>query len=489
MKYLRYLAAVLTAAVLIPALFGTGVSAAGTLEVNLSAAADPVKAGDTVAVNVNFGNFPNLTRFGPIEVQFDPSYVSFSGSDRGGSMPSTFAINYTPTTSVITIAGVDQTVESQLAANQTAPTADEAGNPIAPPADPSMHSDSPVTICTLYFKVIDTAPTGDARFWLGNLGGFTDNTGAQVTATAGNTAAVPVTSLLSSDASLGSLSIDNVVLSPAFSPTVFNYTASVDRSVSSVSVKAAPANAKSQTTITGNDNLLVGENTISVKVTAEDGKTAVEYVIKITRSENFVPDGATITDAEGKVYAFAELPQSLTLPEGFEQESRMLGTQTVPVFAGQGIKSLLLYLQDQDLAPALYIYNPDTGAIRPYDAAITLFHPAQMLVITEVGSDVKIPGGFAETTVTIGDIKTIGYVSKDGKTMLIYLTDEAGTSRFYIIDSANGDYIPYVAPAKSADFLIPFVITSVISVAELLMIVYIIYQVRQRNRPKEVRHV
>jgi hypothetical protein len=134
-------------------------------------------------------------------------------------MPSTFAINYTPTTSVITIAGVDQTVESQLAANQTAPTADEAGNPIAPPADPSMHSDSPVTICTLYFKVIDTAPTGDARFWLGNLGGFTDNTGAQVTATAGNTAAVPVTSLLSSDASLGSLSIDNIEIYSRLSPT------------------------------------------------------------------------------------------------------------------------------------------------------------------------------------------------------------------------------------------------------------------------------
>ncbi len=489
MRHFRLFTALLAAFVLIPVLFSTGVSAAGTLEVSLSAAADPVKAGDTVAVNVNLGSFPNLTRFGPIEVQFDPSYVSFSGSDRGGSMPSTFAINYTPTTSVITIAGVDQTVENQIAANQTAPTADASGNPIAPPADPSMHSDSPVTICTLYFKVIDTAPTGDARFWLGNLGGFKDNTGAQVTATSGNTITVPVTSLLSADASLASLAIDGVTLSPDFSPSVFNYTASVDRSVTKVSVKAEPTYSKSQVTVTGYDNLLVGENTISVKVTAEDGKTAVEYVVKITRAENFVPEGATITDSEGKVYTFAELPQSLTLPEGFVQETRMLGSQTVPVFAGQGVKSILLYLQDQDLAPALYIYNPDTGAIRPYDAEITLFHTAQMLVITEVGSDVKIPDGFTETSVTIGDVKTIGYVSKDGKTMLIYLTDEAGTSRFYIIDSANGDYIPYIVPAPSASFLIPFVITSVISVAELFMIVYIIYQVRLRNRPKEVRHV
>ena len=489
MRRFRFLAAVLTAAVLIPVLFGAGVSAAGTLEVSLSAAADPVKAGDTVAVNVNLGNFPNLTRFGPIEVQFDPSYVSFSGSDRGGSMPSTFAINYTPTTSVITIAGVDQTVENQLAANQTAPTVDEAGNPIAPPADPSMHSDSPVTICTLYFKVIDTAPTGDARFWLGNLGGFKDNTGAQVTATVGNTVTVPVTSLLSADASLASLSIDGVKLSPDFSPSVFSYTANVDRSVTSVSVKAAAADLKSQVTVTGYDNLLVGENSVVVKVEAEDGKTAVEYVITITRAENFVPDGATITDTAGKVYTFAELPQSLTLPAGFVQETRILGTLTVPVFAGQGMKSILLYLQDQDLAPALYIYNPDTGEIHPFDAAITLFRSAEMLVITEVGSDVKIPEDFTETSVMIGDVKTIGYASKDGKTMLIYLTDEDGTSHFYIIDSVKGDYIPYIAPAKAANFLIPFVITAVISVAELFMIVYIIYQVRQRNRPKEVRHV
>jgi hypothetical protein len=93
----------------------------------------------------------------------------------------------------------------------------------------------------------------------------------------------------------------------------------------------------------------------------------------------------------------------------------MLGSQTVPVFAGQGIKSLLLYLQDQDLAPALYIYNPDTGAIRPYDAAITLFHPAQMIVITEVGSDVKIPDGFAETAVTIGILRRSGMCRRMGR--------------------------------------------------------------------------
>jgi hypothetical protein len=55
MKYFLYLAAMLTAVFLYRPLFVLGLSAAGTLEVNLSAAADPVKSGDTVAVNVISG--------------------------------------------------------------------------------------------------------------------------------------------------------------------------------------------------------------------------------------------------------------------------------------------------------------------------------------------------------------------------------------------------------------------------------------------------
>lgn len=486
----RLLAACLAAAVLVPMFMHTPVRAAGTMNVSLSANLESAKAGDTIAVNVNFDTFPNITRFGPIEVKFDPAYVSFSGMDKGSAMPSTFSVSNTVSTSVVSITGVDQTVENQIAANQAAATGtDASGNPLPTAADPSMYSDSRVSVCVLYFKVIDTAATGDARFWLGNIGGFKNSALEKVASTAGDTVSVSIQSMLSTDASLSSLSVEGVTLSPEFSPTVFAYTAQVSRSVTEVNITAAATDTNAAVTITGNNNLLVGSNTAVVRVAAQDGKTAVEYTITITRSEEFVPEGASITDNEGNTYLFAELPQSLSIPSGFTQGTQVIGSQTVPAFTSEGIKSMILYLDDGENAPALYLYNPDTNTIRSFDSTGALTQSAQLLCITAVTSDVKIPDGFTETQVTVGEVSAAGYASKDRKTLLIYLTNEAGVSRFYVIDSANGELYPYTEAQSGTSFLIPFVIASVLAVAEIGMIVYIIYQVRSRNRPKEVRRV
>ena len=64
--------------VLVPLLAFSQVQAATNITVNLSAKKDALKAGDTIALSVRFNCFPNLTRFGPVEVQFDPKYVSYA---------------------------------------------------------------------------------------------------------------------------------------------------------------------------------------------------------------------------------------------------------------------------------------------------------------------------------------------------------------------------------------------------------------------------
>ena len=483
----RILEIAVAAIVLISLIPATSLCASNSLTVNLYAKGDAVKAGDTIAVNVNFSAFPNVTRFGPIEVSFDPSYVSFTGMDKGSAMPSTFTLTNTASTSLVSIAGVDQTVEAQVAANQTAPTADSDGNPVAPPVDPSMHSDSTVTVCVLYFKVLDSALTGQAMFALQNLGGFRDSSMNQVAAGAGSSATVPVQSVLSSNAALSSLSLDGVDITPAFSPSVFQYSAKVTRAVSSVKVTASAQDPTATVTISGADNLLVGDNKIAVKVAAQDGKTAVEYTIQVTRDASFVPQGAEITDAvSGTKYTFAELPATLTPPFGFTQDAREVGGLTVPVFTGAGVKSLLLYLQNGDSAPDFYQYNPDTGAIRPFLATATLYRAASLYTITKVTSDVSVPAGYTESVVKIDDISMPCYVKGD-KT-LVFLTDEAGISSFYLVGT-DGSLHPYQIPDQVQDFFVPFLITLVVAVAELLMIIVVVRQVRRHNRPKEVRRV
>lgn len=489
MRKIRFWAAILAALMIVPLLPVSAARAAGMMNVGLSASEDSVKAGDTISLRVNFGTFPHLTRFGPIEVQFDPAYVSFSGMDRGSGMPSTFAVSNAASTSVISISGVDQTVENQIAANQTAPSTDPSGNPVPPPSDPSMYSESTVTVCTLYFKVIDTAPTGDARFWLGNLGGFKDSSGGQVTATAGDTVKVPVQTILSSEASLASLSLGDVPFTPEFSPSVYNYEAHVSRSVTDVAVTAKASDPAARVTITGGDSLQVGNNEAVVKVQAQDGKTALEYKISIIRDESFLPEGASITDAGGKTYVFAEIPESLVLPDGFSQETRKVEDQSVPVYAAVGVKSLLLYLQDGENPPALYLYNPDTNVIRSFDSSSAIVQPAQLYVISEVTDGVGIPDGFEKTTISVGGQSAAGFVSKDQKTLLVYLMDEKGNSRFYVIDSTHGILYPYNTADRDGNFLVPFIVALILALAELGMMVYIIYNIRKRNRPKEVKRV
>ena len=81
---------------------------------------------------------------------------------------------------------------------------------------------------------------------------------------------------------LTSLTIPNVTLSPAFCPSIFNYTASVANSVTSITINAVAIDGATVTG-TGTHNLNVGQNIIIITVTTETGHTQT-YTIVITRA-------------------------------------------------------------------------------------------------------------------------------------------------------------------------------------------------------------
>ncbi len=88
----------------------------------------------------------------------------------------------------------------------------------------------------------------------------------------------------SSDATLYSLSIGDVTLSPAFSSDVTSYTATVDYRTTPLKVnyKTNDANAKAKVAGT---TLKEGKNTLTITVTAEDG-TIKKYTVSVTMKEN-----------------------------------------------------------------------------------------------------------------------------------------------------------------------------------------------------------
>lgn len=89
----------------------------------------------------------------------------------------------------------------------------------------------------------------------------------------------------SPDNSLKSLTLSEGTLSPDFKYSVTKYTATVGGDVENLTVNAKTSNDKAEiVSITGNENLQVGENTIKITVKAENGAVAV-YTIVVTKEE------------------------------------------------------------------------------------------------------------------------------------------------------------------------------------------------------------
>ncbi len=115
------------------------------------------------------------------------------------------------------------------------------------------------------------------------------------------------------DAMLRALELDGVTLQPAFASSVLTYTASVAHSVESIAVAVTLAHALATVAImndrggtTGNQvELAVGENIITIEVTAEDGSTVQTYTLTLTREPSVEDatlrvlelDGATLQPA------------------------------------------------------------------------------------------------------------------------------------------------------------------------------------------------
>lgn len=83
---------------------------------------------------------------------------------------------------------------------------------------------------------------------------------------------------------LSSLTVEQYKLEPDFSPDITEYSLTVGKDVEDLVIEAVAADENATVEITGNNGLLLGENTVNIKVTAEDG-TVRTYKINVTKVE------------------------------------------------------------------------------------------------------------------------------------------------------------------------------------------------------------
>lgn len=103
-----------------------------------------------------------------------------------------------------------------------------------------------------------------------------------------------------SDASLQNLVVENIDLGVEFDKNITEYTCSeIEGDITKLNITAYATNSKAKVEILGNENLKIGENIITIKVTSESGLVTRDYVLKINKKEAVVISEVEIYDEIG----------------------------------------------------------------------------------------------------------------------------------------------------------------------------------------------
>ena len=296
----------------------------------------------------------------------------------------------------------------------------------------------------------------------------------------------------SSNASLGSLVISAGTLSPEFSAATKDYTATVDYSCSSLAVTANPADSKaSVTSVTGNDSLEAGENTVSVVVTAEDGSTST-YNIVVTRRAEDDPENADKQDnwkkfdINGTEWTMVnDIPEDV-VPEGFEHSKTVIEGLEYNTLHGTFGDITLVYLQSES-GNGLFVYDAAQNAAYEF---VRINSESHFIVVLLPKVD-DVPEGYNEVSLSIeGKGVATAYQTKAEKTddktkdfYLVYAINDNGESGWYTYDSVDGTYMrtelstPTVAQEENdttKSELVPGIANKYLVLAAILVLVIII---------------
>ena len=296
----------------------------------------------------------------------------------------------------------------------------------------------------------------------------------------------------SSNASLGSLVISAGTLSPEFSAATKDYTATVDYSCSSLAVTANPADSKaSVTSVTGNDSLEVGENTVSVVVTAEDGSTST-YNIVVTRRAEDDPENADKQDnwkkfdINGTEWTMVnDIPEDV-VPEGFEHSKTVIDGLEYNTLHGTFGDITLVYLQSES-GNGLFVYDAAQNTAYEF---VRINSESHFIVVLLPKVD-DVPKEYNEISLSIeGKGVATAYQTKGEKTddqtkdfYLVYAMNDNGESGWYTYDSVDGTYMrtelgtPTVAQKENdttKSELVPGIANKYLVLAAILVLIIII---------------
>lgn len=257
---------------------------------------------------------------------------------------------------------------------------------------------------------------------------------------------------------LSSLSISPGTLSPGFSAGTTSYSASVSNSTTSVAVSATAADGKARVAVWGNTGLDVGNNTVTVQVTAENGSKKT-YTITVNRAAGSTggntggnapaPDDTpspsptatpepqvtvTLPD-DTQLPVSNQLPEGVSVPAGFEQSQLEVDGQTLPTAVHKEGGLVAVYLAGDEGHPAgFYFYNEKT---REVQAMTPVAMSTGKLTLLDLPQELVVPEGYTSTLMELGGQQHTLLVPDDTEEpnhYIVYAMDEEGKLGLYLYD-------------------------------------------------------
>ena len=225
----------------------------------------------------------------------------------------------------------------------------------------------------------------------------------------------PTQSPLSSNANLSSMAVAPGQLNEAFSSDRLSYTATdVENKVTLMNVGATTEDPNATLVIKGNSYLVVGKNTITIEVTAQDG-TKKEYTIEVYRKTKS-GDVIVTPPTEAPTQAPTEAPTE-TEPD-----------ETTP----------------SETDPSETDPNETEPPVDTDDIEVTnLYDGSKPMLLKSDWLEEAMPAGFSRSVISYkgNDVA----VAKSKKDMVLYCLEDKATKerQFYVYNSENDSFYPY----------------------------------------------
>ena len=225
---------------------------------------------------------------------------------------------------------------------------------------------------------------------------------------------------------LKELSIEGQNITPAFHKDITEYNISLDQSVEKIVVNAKAESDKASISGTGEKALSSGENTIEIKVTAENGNEKIYKII--VKVEDQHPISVEINK---KKYTVVKKNNNLVEKlENYEETSIKIEDQDVVAYTNSKTKVTLVLLKDEKNQIHYFVYNTQSKEYSEYHFITVQGVTLQLLDNLE---SLKYYTKYQEKVGT--EAVTIYKIKKTHKVGLIYGTNvKTGNTGYYVYD-------------------------------------------------------